>query len=75
MLLVAFGVASAMSPAAEKYLTIVDTPESPATGDCAESTGLEGVAEGRGKMQVRPLTAAEIEVENMEGEVADAKKQ
>ena len=75
MLLVAFAVASVMSPAAEKHLTIVGAGESPAAKDCAELTGLQGVLEGQGKMQVRPLTEAEKEVDNMESEVAAAKKQ
>ena len=74
MLLVAFGVASAMSPAAEKHLTIVGAPEGAGAEDCAESTGLQGVLEGRGKMQVRPLSETEKEVENMENEVTAAKK-
>ena len=69
VLLVAFGVASAMSPAGEKYLTV-----SEAAVTCSEAqselTGLEGVAEGQGKMQVRALTGAEEEVREMEAMVS-----
>lgn len=69
VLLVAFGVASAMSPASEKYLTVSET----AAKHCearSEPTGLEGVAEGQGKMQVRALTRAEKEVREMEAMVS-----
>lgn len=74
VLLVAFGVASALSPA-EKHITILATPDTAATEYRAESTGLEGVTEGRGKMHVRALTGAEKEVQQMERAVSNAKTQ
>lgn len=55
----AFGVASALSPADAKYLTVADTSDTVdatnVTADQVEVLGLEGVAEGRGQMHVRPL--------------------
>jgi hypothetical protein len=74
VLLVAFGVASALSPA-EKHLTIIDTPDIAAADSPAESTGLEGVTEGRGKMHLGALTGAEKEVQKMERAVSDTKNQ
>jgi len=59
---VAFGVASALSPAEAKYLTIVDASnnvDTDGTTDALEMSELEGVAEGRGQMHVRPLSTYE----------------
>ena len=69
VLLVAFGVASAMSPAGEKYLTVSEAAVTRSEAQ-PELTGLEGVAEGQGKMQVRAMTGAEKEVREMEAMVS-----
>jgi hypothetical protein len=80
VLLVAFGVASALSPAGEKYLTAAAQPAAAAAAAAASSAtagapvGLEGVAEGEGRMQVRPppvvRSDAEKAVEEMEAAAA-----
>ena len=77
VLLVAFGVASALSPAGEKYLTVAAQPAAAAAASSATAgapVGLEGVAEGEGRMQVRPppvvRSEAEKAVEEMEAAAA-----